>query len=124
MADNAADARLLAITTAARGSAVRISISDNGTGITTEPIDDVFQPFVTSKPHGLGLGLAICRSIVDAHGGRMWAANNRGSGATFHVLLPEATTARRAAAVMPVRRTAVAAAGVVAVCGCPGRVRS
>ena len=68
--------------------AIRISVADNGTGITVEPIDAVFQPFVTSKQHGLGLGLAICRSIVDAHGGRMWAVNNTGAGATFHVLLP------------------------------------
>jgi PAS domain S-box-containing protein len=93
MADHPPGTRVLVITTAARGSAVRISISDSGTGITTEPIDAVFQPFVTSKRQGLGLGLAICRSIVDAHGGRMWAVNNRGGGATFHVLLPEAATA-------------------------------
>ena len=93
MADNPASARALVITTGTRGSAVRISISDSGSGITTEPIDKVFEPFVTSKRHGLGLGLAICRSIVDAHGGRMWAVNNRGNGATFHVLLPGAATA-------------------------------
>jgi PAS domain S-box-containing protein len=91
MADSPSSLRTLVITTLARSAAVRISISDNGTGITTEPIDEVFQPFVTSKRHGLGLGLAICRSIVDAHGGRLWAVNNRGGGATFHVLLPNAT---------------------------------
>ena len=91
MVENPPASRTLVITTLARSGAVRISISDTGTGITTEPIDAVFQPFVTSKRHGLGLGLAICRSIVDGHGGRMWAANNRGGGATFHVLLPDAT---------------------------------
>jgi len=91
MVDNPPASRTLVITTLARSGAVRISISDSGTGITTQPIDAVFQPFVTSKRHGLGLGLAICRSIVDAHGGRMWAVNNRGGGATFHVLLPDAT---------------------------------
>jgi PAS domain S-box-containing protein len=90
MVDNPPPLRALVITTAARSGAVRISISDSGTGITTQPIDAVFQPFVTSKRHGLGLGLAICRSIVDAHGGRLWAVNNRGGGATFHVLLPDA----------------------------------
>ena len=52
------------------------------------PIDAVFEPFVTSKPHGLGLGLAICRSIIDGHGGRMWAANNSSRGATFTFVLP------------------------------------
>jgi len=90
MTDNPTPLRTLVITTSARGGAVRITVSDNGIGITKEPIDEVFQPFVTSKSHGLGLGLAICRSIVDAHGGRMWAVNNRGGGATFHVLLPGA----------------------------------
>jgi C4-dicarboxylate-specific signal transduction histidine kinase len=90
MVDNPPALRTLVITTVARSGAVRISISDIGTGITTEPIDAVFQPFVTSKRHGLGLGLAICRSIVDAHGGRLWGGNNRGGGATFHVLLPAA----------------------------------
>jgi signal transduction histidine kinase len=79
---------VLVITTVTVGDAVRISVGDSGTGIVMEPIDAVFQPFVTSKRHGLGLGLAICRSIVDAHGGRMWAVNNGGLGATFHVLLP------------------------------------
>jgi PAS domain S-box-containing protein len=91
MVDNPPALRTLVITTLARSGAVRISVSDSGTGITTQPIDAVFQPFVTSKRHGLGLGLAICRSIVDGHGGRMWAVNNRGGGATFHVLLPDAT---------------------------------
>jgi C4-dicarboxylate-specific signal transduction histidine kinase len=90
MVDNPPPLRALVITTLARSGAVRISVSDSGTGITTQPIDAVFQPFVTSKRHGLGLGLAICRSIVDAHGGRLWAVNNRGGGATFHVLLPAA----------------------------------
>ena len=90
MVDNPPTSRTLVITTLARSGAVRISISDSGTGITTQPIDAVFQPFVTSKRHGLGLGLAICRSIVDGHGGRLWAVNNRGGGATFHVLLPDA----------------------------------
>jgi C4-dicarboxylate-specific signal transduction histidine kinase len=90
MMDNASGDRLLIVATALRGGAVRVSITDNGSGIATEPIDEVFQPFVTSKRNGLGLGLAICRSIVDAHGGQMWAVNNRERGATFHVLLPEA----------------------------------
>jgi len=97
MVDNPPPLRTLVITTLARRGAVRISVSDSGTGITTQPIDAVFQPFVTSKRHGLGLGLSICRSIVDAHGGRLWAVNNRNGGATFHVLLPEAATAPAAA---------------------------
>jgi len=85
--------RRLSIETADEGSAVRISVSDTGTGITAVPVDAVFEPFITSKEHGLGLGLSICRSIVDAHGGRMWAENNSGCGATFHVLLPRTQVA-------------------------------
>jgi len=88
MADNPPNDRCLVITTGTSGKAVCVSVIDNGTGISTEPIDRVFEPFVTSKRHGLGLGLAICRSIMDAHGGRMWAVNNTHRGATFYVMLP------------------------------------
>ncbi len=90
MATNSPADRQLTISTNDEGSAVRVSVSDCGTGISD---DSVFEPFVTSKEHGLGLGLAICRSIVDAHGGRMWAVNNAERGATFHLLLPRAPEA-------------------------------
>jgi C4-dicarboxylate-specific signal transduction histidine kinase len=85
MAEIPPSERLITITTKDEGSAVRLSVADRGTGIAD---DSVFEPFVTSKQDGLGLGLAICRSIVDAHGGRMWAVNNAERGATFHLLLP------------------------------------
>jgi C4-dicarboxylate-specific signal transduction histidine kinase len=88
MIDVPAAERMLVITTALANTGVQLSVADSGPGITAEPIDSVFQPFVTSKRHGLGLGLTICRSIVDAHGGRMWAVNNQGSGSTFHMMLP------------------------------------
>jgi signal transduction histidine kinase len=70
--------------------AVQLSIADPGTGISPDQLDQVFRPFVTSKPQRPGLGLAICRSIVRAHGGRLWAVNNPDRGATFHVILPPA----------------------------------
>jgi two-component system sensor kinase FixL len=82
--------RVLVVSTSTDDTGIRLSVRDNGTGISTEPLDAVFQPFMTSKEHGLGLGLAICRSILEAHGGRLWAENNGGHGATFHVSLPTA----------------------------------
>ena len=82
--------RSLLISTADEDNGVRLSVADRGTGIQAGSVDAVFEPFVTSKAHGLGLGLTICRSIVEAHGGRMWATNNDERGATFHVLLPRA----------------------------------
>jgi signal transduction histidine kinase len=63
-----------------------IQVSDNGIGI-DDPVA-VFQPFVTTKPEGMGLGLAICRSIVAAHGGSLSAERNVGFGTTFTVTLP------------------------------------
>jgi two-component system, LuxR family, sensor kinase FixL len=68
--------------------AVEIAIVDTGPGLAPEIADRLFQPFVTTKPSGLGIGLSICRSIVDGHGGRLWASENPEGGAIFHVSLP------------------------------------
>lgn len=72
---------------------VRIAVRDRGHGLTIGDLDTIFKPFYTSKPHGLGLGLSISRSIVDLHGGRLWAENNIDRGATFYVTLPTCNAA-------------------------------
>ena len=69
---------------------IEITIADTGPGLAPEVADRLFQPFVTTKPAGLGIGLSICRSIVDAHGGRLFASDNPGGGVVFHVHLPTA----------------------------------
>src|SRR5271165_3044482 len=65
-----------------------ISVSDTGVGLPAEKADQIFNAFFTTKPQGSGMGLAISRSIVESHGGRLWAASNGGRGATFHFTLP------------------------------------
>jgi signal transduction histidine kinase/integral membrane sensor domain MASE1 len=67
---------------------LHFAICDAGTGIAPDLLDRLFEPFVTTKPDGLGLGLSISRTIVAAHGGRLWAENNPYGGATMHCLLP------------------------------------
>jgi two-component system sensor kinase FixL len=67
---------------------IEIEVADSGPGLAPAVADRLFQPFVTTKPGGLGIGLSICRSIVDAHGGRLWASANPGGGMVFHVRLP------------------------------------
>ena len=69
-------------------SRVEISLSDTGHGLTSEQAQRIFQPFVTSKSDGIGLGLSICKSIVEAHGGEIEAQSEAGKGATFTVRLP------------------------------------
>jgi PAS domain S-box-containing protein len=66
----------------------QFSVSDTGAGLPTENTDQIFSAFFTTKPQGSGMGLAISRSIVESHGGRLWAATNDGRGATFHFSLP------------------------------------
>jgi two-component system sensor kinase FixL len=72
----------------AGGHFVHVRVSDRGPGIESDGLERVFDAFFTTKPHGLGLGLAICRQIVLAHGGRLWATRNEDRGAAFHLTLP------------------------------------
>jgi PAS domain S-box-containing protein len=86
--DEAAPRQLTVSTSLDGEGAVRVAIVDRGLGIPSDALERVFEPFFTTKEHGLGLGLMICRSIVSAHGGRLWAANNADRGATLCFTLP------------------------------------
>lgn len=89
MIDLEAPARRLTITTSKNGEdLVETRVSDHGTGIESSTLERIFEPFVTTKQSGLGLGLSICRSIITAHGGRIWAHNNPDGGATFGFAIP------------------------------------
>jgi signal transduction histidine kinase len=68
------------------------SVTDSGTGLAAEVADRLFEPFVSTKPNGMGLGLSICRSIVEAHGGRLRAEPNEGGGTIFCFTLPASPT--------------------------------
>jgi signal transduction histidine kinase len=91
------------------GGHVRAEVRDNGVGIPAGELERIFEPFVTTKAGGLGMGLSICRSIVERHGGKLWAANNadgngngrdagEGAGATVSLTLPVARAPAAAAA--------------------------
>ena len=65
-----------------------VTVQDAGIGIDPNTVDQLFSAFFTTKPGGMGMGLSISRSIIEAHGGRFWATTNAGHGATFHFVLP------------------------------------
>jgi signal transduction histidine kinase len=70
------------------GPGVVVAVQDAGPGIADEIRDHLFEPFYSTKSHGLGMGLSISRSIIQTHGGRLWATANAGPGATFQFVLP------------------------------------
>jgi PAS domain S-box-containing protein len=72
----------------AENGQILISISDTGVGIRPQLAEQIFDPFFTTKANGTGMGLRICRSIIESHGGRLWAVGSEGRGATFHLNLP------------------------------------
>ena len=84
---NSSERRLL-IASQWENGAVRISVADCGSGIPEKNMEQVFERFFTTKKEGMGLGLSVCRTIIDAHRGKIWATNNAGCGATFHFSLP------------------------------------
>ena len=83
-----ANRRLTVRTSLAPGGMVELSVTDRGHGIPKDHLQHIFDSFYSTKPDGMGLGLAISRSVVEAHGGRIIADSNADAGATFRVLLP------------------------------------
>jgi PAS domain S-box-containing protein len=87
-AANEGPRELLISTGKAKTSGVLVAVQDSGPGLEAAMLQRVFESFYTTKPTGLGLGLSICRSIIEAHGGRLWASTNQRRGATFQFTLP------------------------------------
>jgi C4-dicarboxylate-specific signal transduction histidine kinase len=81
--------RLLKVRSELRGPGeIGISVEDSGTGIDPDHMPHLFDAFFTTKPHGMGMGLSICRSIIETHGGRLWAEQGSPHGASFFIQLP------------------------------------
>jgi C4-dicarboxylate-specific signal transduction histidine kinase len=88
MRDVGDDERELFISTRNEPDGVSVEVRDSGPGFAPETLEHVFAGFYTPKPDGLGIGLSICRSIIEAHGGRLWASSNLPRGASFQFALP------------------------------------
>ncbi|MFQ6024325.1 MAG: PAS domain S-box protein [Acidiferrobacterales bacterium] len=89
MQDTPVAQRVLAIQTFENGKAeIEVTVSDTGGGVSSDILPRLFEPFVSSKRGGLGMGLAIAKTIVEVHRGRLWADSNHGKGTTFHLALP------------------------------------
>ena len=90
-------ARWVVVRTGRSDAGVILTVEDSGYGIAERNLDRVFEPFFTTKREGLGMGLSISRSIVQAHGGKLWAENSTGGGALFRFVLPAAQQTAAAA---------------------------
>jgi C4-dicarboxylate-specific signal transduction histidine kinase len=92
MADLPEDRRQLDISTSLQGGSVKLCVTDRGPGVPAEAMDKVFEPFWSTRPGGMGMGLAVCRSIAEAHRGTLVVTNAPGGGAVFCASLPARTT--------------------------------
>ena len=84
--------RQLTLDSNINGGEISITVADTGTGIKPGNLDRIFEPFFTTKGEGMGLGLSICRSIAEAHGGQLLASPHKTGGTVFHLTLPLAAT--------------------------------
>lgn len=88
---DASQERVLTVEAAAADGMVTVTVADTGPGLSAEVAQNLFQPFVTTKARGMGVGLSICRSIIEAHGGRIWASTHAGGGTIFAFTVPSET---------------------------------
>lgn len=92
MAENRTHSReLMVCSKTAHSGRILVTVTDSGSGLPADRLEEIFQPFYSSKQQGLGMGLAVSRTLIEAHGGRMWAANNRPRGAKICIELPAQT---------------------------------
>ncbi len=91
MSNMARTQRRIVIKTAHNGDSAEVSVGDTGPGVLLDKLKDMFEPFFSTKPDGMGMGLSIARTIIEAHNGRIWAENQARGGAVFHVSLPLTT---------------------------------
>jgi two-component system sensor kinase FixL len=82
---------MMVSTRPAEGGLVEISVADTGSGIAPEIAEKLFQPFITTKRQGMGVGLSISRTIIESHGGRLWAEPNPGGGTIFRLTIKSLT---------------------------------
>ena len=89
MAERPVDDRQMVVRTQrVDAKTIQVGVQDYGSGIESAKLERIFEPFYTTKPEGLGMGLSICRSLIEAHNGRLWAVSNPDGGATFSFTLP------------------------------------
>ena len=88
MSDTPGEKRIISIRTSRAENFAELSVSDRGPGIPEDKLKEVFEPFFTSKAEGMGMGLSIARTIIEAHNGQIWAENRDHGGASFRISLP------------------------------------
>jgi C4-dicarboxylate-specific signal transduction histidine kinase len=82
--------RILSVKSGVQDSGIMVAVADSGKGIASQDVGRIFSPLFTTKSDGMGMGLSICRSIIEAHDGRLWVAGNTPRGAVFQFVLPVA----------------------------------